>query len=169
MPVHTFVSGPPQPDQLRSYTKKCARCGEGQYAPVHQPKLPGGLKHTLRNAELDNRRRAADKEAQAALVRKGATEMLDRIRGALKCWPLSGCDSEIADTVEQIYYRGVADGRVQVSKEKQIAEEALEMLARHATSVPPKFFIETGGTIDVSQYLAEARRRIEERKKQNAE
>ncbi len=110
---------------------------------------------------------ARAKEAQADLVRQGAMEMLDRIRRALKCWPLSGCDSEIADTVEQIYYRGVADGRVQVSKEKQIAEEALEMFARHAPT--GLFFTETGGTIDVSQYIAEARRRIEERKKQNAE
>ncbi len=56
MQIHIFVNGPPHLDQRRSYTKKCAVCGKEQYAPVHQPKLPSGLKRTLRNAELDNQR-----------------------------------------------------------------------------------------------------------------
>jgi hypothetical protein len=60
---------------------------------------------------------AANAETNFAFAKAlGAREMLERIRGSLRTWPLGGCDAEIDALVQRIYQRGVTAGQLQQRK-----------------------------------------------------
>jgi hypothetical protein len=104
---------------IRLLREQRAAQAEAEKMPVTYRRIDGkGLIYAVYGSSSNDYANALEAKVAEA-ERKGANEMLDRIRGALKTWPDGGCDRVVATYVEAI-----AAGRVaEAERRAQEAEE----------------------------------------------